>query len=97
MLVRCDRSAIVLHIGLVDNGQTGIFGVRSGVFGSDKFISVGAVFEDPVAFSMASLAADIRVSSYVSISLSEICLLALVFSSSTCCICKPSVAGSSFR
>ena len=72
MLIRCDRSVIVLPIGLVDKGHAGMFGVRSGVFGPDKFVSVGSTVEDRVAFSMASLAADIRVSSSVSIALSEI-------------------------
>ena len=95
MCERCDRSAIVYLISLVYKVHAGMSGVCSGVVGPDRFIYVvGSAIEKNVAFSMASLASDIRVSSSVSIALSEICLSALVFSSSARCICTPSVAAS---
>ena len=56
-------------------------GVRSGVSGRDKFVSVSSTARDCTAFSMASLAAVIKVSSSVSIALSAIVFLASVLPS----------------
>lgn len=49
VLVRSDRLAIVLPIG-----HAGMFGVRSGVFGPDKFISVVSSVTPSVAASSFS-------------------------------------------
>ena len=78
MWQRCDRSAMLFLISLVDKVLDGMSGVCSGVVGSDRFIYVVG---SAVKKHAASLAADIRVSSSLSIALSGICLSASVYSS----------------
>ena len=97
-LTNNDRRASLWPIGWNDRGHIhiGVFGVRLGVCGPDKLVSVGSAVEVCAAFSMVSLDAIISVPSSVSTVLSAICLLASVFSISTRRICMPSVAVSSF-
>ena len=94
-----DRRALLRPIGWNDKGHVhvGVSGVRLGVVGHDKLVSVGTAFEVCAAFLMVSLDAIISVPSSVSIALSAICVLASVFSLPTRHTCTPSVAVNSFR
>ena len=103
--MRCDRSktvrTAVFPIGL-DHGECPVcmFVVCSVsvVFGRGKLTSVSSsATKDCTAFSTASLAAVIKVSSSVIIAMSATVFLASVFASSMYRICVPSVAASLFR
>ena len=88
MWERCDSSVTVFPSSLIVKVRSGMFDVCSGVVGFARLTyAVGSIVKKHTAFSMASLAADIRFSSSVSIALSVTCLLASAFSLSVsfCC------------
>lgn len=95
---RCNRLTTVLSAVFPIGRDHGEF-IVSSVFvvsGCNKLTSVSSAAKDRTAFLTASLAAIIKVSSSVIITLSVIVSLA-IFASSMHRICMPSVAVGSFR
>ena len=98
--MRCNRSTTDRYVSFsIGQNNKGEYHVGMSVVcsvsvasGRDKFTSVSSIARDRSTFSMASLAAVIKVSSSVSITLSVIVSLASVFASST-----RRMAASSFR
>ena len=94
-----ERGALLWCMGLRDMGHVrpGVFVVRLGEAGYDKFVPVGFNVGVRAAFSIVSLDAVISVPSSVRVTLFTIRFFTLFFSSSTRRVCMSSVAVNSFR